>query len=100
MEEKPASKPVESAPPASGKAWERPWSIAEMKEGSREWTLASDAGVSKVTDHIKIILFHIICTYTSFNYCTFLSYSLFSLSLSLPFSFFLSLSLSSDALFS
>ena len=29
-----------------GKVWERPWSIAELKDGSRNWTLASDAGVS------------------------------------------------------
>ena len=43
MEEVPASKPVEGTP--SGKVWERPWSIAEMKEGSQNWTLASDAGV-------------------------------------------------------
>ena len=49
MEEKPASKPVEGAPPASGKIWERPWSIAEMKEGSKDWKLASDAGVSHCT---------------------------------------------------
>lgn len=33
-------------PNEGGKVWERPWSIAELKEGSRNWTLASDAGVS------------------------------------------------------
>ena len=27
------------------KKWERPWSVRELKEGSREWTLAADAGV-------------------------------------------------------
>ncbi|XP_019863530.1 PREDICTED: WASH complex subunit FAM21-like, partial [Amphimedon queenslandica] len=57
MEEKPASKPVEGAPPASGKVWERPWSIAEMKEGSRDWTLASDAGMllflKEFSQHIR-----------------------------------------------
>ena len=30
----------------SGKVWERPWSITELREGSKNWTLASDAGVS------------------------------------------------------
>ena len=39
------------APPTTGvndsgvKNWERPWSITEMKQGSSQWTLASDAGV-------------------------------------------------------
>ena len=51
MEEVPASKPVEGTP--SGKVWERPWSIAEMKEGSQNWTLASDAGV-RLTHHMTI----------------------------------------------
>ena len=33
---------------ASGKKkWERPWSIVELREGSKEgWNLAADAGVS------------------------------------------------------
>ena len=30
------------------KKWERPWSVRELKEGSREWTLAADAGVRTV----------------------------------------------------
>ena len=30
----------------SGKIWERPWSITEMRDGSRRWTLASDVGVN------------------------------------------------------
>ena len=29
------------------KVWERPWSITELRDGSRNWTLASDAGVSR-----------------------------------------------------
>ena len=28
------------------KVWERPWSITELRDSSRNWTLASDAGVS------------------------------------------------------
>lgn len=27
------------------KVWEKPWSITELRDGSRNWTLASDAGV-------------------------------------------------------
>ena len=30
------------------KVWERPWSIAELRDSSRNWTLASDAGVSVI----------------------------------------------------
>lgn len=30
----------------SGKVWERPWSITEMRDGSKKWTLAADAGVN------------------------------------------------------
>ncbi len=28
------------------KMWERAWSVTELKRGSAEWSLASDAGVS------------------------------------------------------
>ena len=28
------------------KMWERPWSITQLRDSSRNWTLASDAGVS------------------------------------------------------
>ncbi len=34
------------------KVWERPWSIAELRDSSRSWTLASDAGVS---DYIVVL---------------------------------------------
>lgn len=30
-----------------GKLWERAWSVDEMRKGARNWSLASDAGVSK-----------------------------------------------------
>lgn len=30
----------------SGKIWERPWSIDEMRSSADNWSLAGDAGVS------------------------------------------------------
>ena len=30
------------------KKWERPWSIAEMKQECQQWTLAADAGVGRM----------------------------------------------------
>ena len=34
--------------PSKEKDWERPWSIKELRDGSRNWSLASDAGVIKI----------------------------------------------------
>ena len=36
-----------SARPAP--VWERPWTVDEMKKGAGEWSLASDAGVSVIS---------------------------------------------------
>ena len=48
----------------SGKVWERPWSITELREGSKNWTLASDAGVSPpFCLHIRVHV-HVHCIRT------------------------------------
>ena len=39
---------------AGVKKWERPWSVRELKEGSKEWTLAADAGVRAVSVFIVL----------------------------------------------
>lgn len=42
--------PSEDPLPDGMKAWEVPWSIGKMKHGSKNWTLAADAGVSLYGD--------------------------------------------------
>jgi WASH complex subunit FAM21 len=41
----PVSSNEEGVADTGVKIWERPWSITELKNGSKDWTLASDAGL-------------------------------------------------------
>ena len=36
------------------KKWERPWSVAEMKQECQQWTLAADAGVGRKDGNVWI----------------------------------------------
>lgn len=41
--------------------WERPWTIHEMRRGSKNWTLAADAGVS-VHDCVYVLYSRVLVT--------------------------------------
>jgi WASH complex subunit FAM21 len=41
----PSDQPQSSQPSDDAKLWERPWTLNEIREGSKKWSLASDAGL-------------------------------------------------------